>query len=101
MASSIITPEDLEIFKLELLEEIRKMLSQRQPTEPQRWLKSNDVKRLLTISTGTLQQLRKKGTLPFSRLGSTIFYNVEDVDKMLLERKQTTLTLFKKAVRKH
>lgn len=88
MATTIITLEDLEIFKRELLEEIKKMLSQRPHATTQRWLKSHQVRRLLTISPGTLQQLRINGTLPFTKVGGVIFYDAEDIEKMLVARKQ-------------
>lgn len=90
MISNMITLEDLEIFKREMLEEIKKLLSQRQPAQAQRWLKSHQVRRLLTISPGTLQQLRVNGTLPFTKVGGVIFYDVEDIEKMLTQRKQNS-----------
>ncbi|MBL7858172.1 MAG: helix-turn-helix domain-containing protein [Cyclobacteriaceae bacterium] len=90
MATSIITLEDLENFKHQLLEEIKVLLSQRQQQQPQRWLKSHQVRRLLTISPGTLQHLRVKGMLPFTKVGGVIFYDLLDIEKMLLERKQNS-----------
>jgi hypothetical protein len=83
MAASIITPEDLQNFKQELLAEIQKLLSQRQTTPARRWLKSNEVRRLLLVSPGTLQNLRVNGTLPFSKVGGIIFYDYEDIQKMI------------------
>ncbi|PZR30307.1 MAG: DNA-binding protein, partial [Azospira oryzae] len=47
MATNIITPEDLQVFKVELLEAIEKLLSQRQAEPVQRWLKSPQVRKLL------------------------------------------------------
>lgn len=90
MATNIITLEDLESFKLELLEEIKKLLSQRQHTPAQRWLKSHQVRRLLTLSPGTLQTLRINGTLPYTKIGGVIFYDAEDIEKMLIARKQNS-----------
>lgn len=90
MATSIITLEDLENFKHQMLEEIKALLSQRQQSQPQRWLKSHQVRRLLTISPGTLQHLRVKGMLPFTKVGGVIFYDLLDIEKMLLEGKQNT-----------
>jgi hypothetical protein len=90
MAINIITPEDLESFKWELLEEIKKVLSQRQATPAQRWLKSHQVRRLLTISPGTLQHMRVSGILPFTKVGGVIFYDAEDIEKMLVSQKQNS-----------
>jgi hypothetical protein len=88
MAATVTTVEDLQLLKTELLEEIKKLLSQRQPVYSQRWLKSHQVRRLLTISPGTLQNLRVNGALPFTKIGGVIFYDAEDIEKMLKSRKQ-------------
>ena len=90
MAVNIITPEDLQNFKLELLEEIKKILTQRPITPTRKWLKSHEVRRLLTLSPGTLQNLRINGTLPFTKIGGVIFYDHDDIQKMLEKHKHTT-----------
>lgn len=90
MATNIITPEDLQAFKVELLEAIEKLLSQRQAGPTQRWLKSPQVRKLLNLSPGTLQNLRINGTLPFSKIGGVIFYDYEDIERILQERKRNT-----------
>ena len=87
MSVAIITPEDLQNFKIELLEEFKKLLSQRQATPANKWLKSHQVRRMLSISPGTLQHLRVKGTLPFTKIGGVIFYDHDDIEKMLQENK--------------
>ena len=38
---------------------------------------------MLGISPGTLQNLRTNGTLPFTKIGSLIYYPYEDVIKVL------------------
>jgi hypothetical protein len=84
MTANIVTIEDLQNFKKELLEEIKKLLIERSSLTPVRkWLKSHEVRRLLTISPGTLQHLRVNGTLPFTKIGGVIFYDHDDVQKML------------------
>lgn len=88
MAATIITLEDLQNFKQELLTEIQKLLSQRQTTPARRWLKSNEVRRLLLLSPGTLQNLRVNGTLPFTKIGGVIFYDYDDIQKMIEEHKR-------------
>lgn len=83
MAATIITPEDLQHFRQGLLADIQSLLSHRQITPARRWLKSNEVRRLLLVSPGTLQNLRVNGTLPFSKIGGIIFYDYEDIQKMI------------------
>lgn len=92
MATSIITIEDLHNFKLELLDEIKKILSQRQAVPAQRWLKSHQVRRLLTISPGTLQHLRVNGTLPYTKIGGVLYYDAADIEKMLQDGKRNIET---------
>ena len=83
MATTIITPEDLQNFKQELLAEIQNLLSQRQTTPARKWLKSHEVRRLLTLSPGTLANLRVNGTLPYTKIGGLILYDYDDIQKMI------------------
>lgn len=82
MAVNIVTKEDLQEFKSELLEEL-KGLFQIKTTEQKLWLKSSEVKVLLKISSGTLQTLRINGTLRYSKVGGTLYYNYQDIEKLL------------------
>lgn len=38
---------------------------------------------LLQISPGTLQNLRIKGTLPYTKVGGIIFYDSEEIQKVM------------------
>ena len=88
MPVNILTPEDLQNFKQELLIEIEKIVSQKQTTPSRKWLKSHQVMRMLTLSPGTLAHLRVNGTLPYTKIGGVIFYDYEDIQRMIEERKQ-------------
>lgn len=81
-AIELLTKDDLKTFKTELLFEIKTMLN---PDESisKKWLKSNEVRKLLNISPGTLQNLRINGTLRFTRIGSIIYYKLEDINILL------------------
>lgn len=81
-AIELITKEDLRAFKSELLEEIRAII---QPGKGQskQWLKSNEVRKLLNISPGTLQNLRINGTLKYTKIGGIMYYKIEDLNKIL------------------
>jgi len=83
MATTIITLEDLQNFKQELLAEIQNLLSQRQTAPARKWLKSHEVRRLLTLSPGTLANLRVNGTLPYTKIGGLILYDYDDIQKMI------------------
>jgi len=89
MAAEIITKEDLNEFGEKLLDEIKRLLG-KSTGEPQKWLKSYQVKNLLKISSGTLQNLRTNGTLSFTKVGGIIYYKQEDIMKVL-EGKQDNI----------
>lgn len=78
----IITKEDLQQFKNELIQEIRSFIKPVQP-ESKEWLRSSDVRKMLKISPGTLQNLRINGTLRFTRIGKIMFYKYEDIIRLL------------------
>lgn len=86
MSVEILTKQDLQQFKEELLHEIRDILLKR--SEQKKWLKTDEVKKLLKISPGTLQSLRVNGTLQFSRIGNIIYYDAEHIEKMLQKNLQ-------------
>lgn len=83
MPTSIITTDDLREFKLELLEDIKKLLSKKTSGTLKRYLKSAEVMDLLQISPGTLQNLRINGTLPYSKVGGIIYYDAEEIQKIM------------------
>jgi hypothetical protein len=82
MAAEIITKEDLQEFGKNLMNQIRGLLGQA-IEEPKKWLKSYQVKNLLKISDNTLQTLRENGTIPFTKVGGILYYNMEDINKVL------------------
>lgn len=49
------------------------------------WIDNNDLMRTLKISPRTLQNLRDEGEIPFTKLRGKIFYNLHDVNKILLD----------------
>ena len=79
MAAKIITPEDLNDFKYDLLDNIKKLIGHQSGSKAQKWLKSPEVRKLLGLSTGTLQNLRINGTLPYTKMGGIIYYDYEEI----------------------
>jgi hypothetical protein len=84
----LLTIEDLEEFKNNLLKELRTLLKELSGQPGRKWLKSFEVKKLLGISPGTLQNLRINGTLPFTKIGGVILYDYEDIQSMLNKHKK-------------
>ncbi|PCI09970.1 MAG: DNA-binding protein [Flavobacteriaceae bacterium] len=85
MTLEIITKDDLKTLKQEIIEELKTIVGGK--TAQKRWMKSADVKELLDISSGTLQNLRINGTLPFTSMGKTIYYEYSDVERILTQNK--------------
>ena len=83
----LLTTDDLNDFKRQLLFEIRNMLKEHVGQPSKKYLKSKDVRKLLSISPGTLQNLRDNGTLPFRRLGGVIYHDSEDIQRILETKK--------------
>ena len=87
MAATIITTEDLHIFKEELLEDIKAMINHQSGFAPKKWLKSPEVREFLSISPGTLQNLRINGTLPYTKVGGVMYYDYEEILKIMEENR--------------
>lgn len=77
----LITKKDLLNFSNLLFEAIKDVANVK--TEIPQWLKSSEVRKLLKISPGTLQNLRINGTLSYKRIGGIIYYKYDDIKKML------------------
>jgi hypothetical protein len=88
MAANIITTEDLLEFKLELLDGIKQLLNNQSGQVTKKWLKSPEVRDLLGISSGTLQNLRINGTLPYTKIGGVLYYDYHEIME-LLEKNRT------------
>lgn len=86
MNVELVTREDLRRLE-DLLKEIKQIVQPGQ-SQAKKWLKSSEVRKMLNISPGTLQNLRINGTLRFTKMGSIIYYKLEDINKILEENGQ-------------
>jgi hypothetical protein len=86
-----VTYGDLQMLKQalkeELIQELRQLLLEQPPKPSRKWLKNKAVRDILGVSTGTLQSLRDKGILPFSRIGRHFYYDPADIDAVIEHRK--------------
>jgi excisionase family DNA binding protein len=56
----------------------------RKPTSNKKeWLSNSEVMSLLQVSRSTLSRHRASGKLPFSKVGSCVWYRRQDVEQML------------------
>ena len=97
MTYEIITHEDLQKFRLQLLEDLTRMLSCAvQPQLNKEWLRSSEVRKMLGISHGTLQNLRIKNILPHRKIGGLMYYKYQDILR-LLEGDEAKQSIYGKA----
>lgn len=83
MTVNIITKEDLQEFKEELLAELKTMIPVQETSSHRRWLRSYEVRKILNVSTGTLQTLRINGTLHPKKIGGIHFYDYQEICKVM------------------
>lgn len=77
----VVTKKDLLNFGNHLVK-LLKTSEPRQENYPQ-WLRSSEVRKLLKISPGTLQNLRINGTINPNRIGGILYYKYADIVKLL------------------
>ncbi len=82
MSIEIITKDDFDAFRITLLNDIRNLLTTK-PDDRKEWLRCADVRRILKVSTGTVQNLRINGKLKSQKVGGIHFYQLSDIEKML------------------
>ena len=86
MAIEVITREDLNEFRTLLLSDLNALFNSK-PQQQKQWLKSSEVRKLLNISSGTLQNLRINGTITYTKIGGILYYSNSDLEKLLESNK--------------
>ncbi|MBN9293612.1 MAG: helix-turn-helix domain-containing protein [Flavobacteriia bacterium] len=72
-------------IKSEIVSEVKQIIREKEKPGVKKWIKSAEVKKLLNVSHGKLQMMRNNKTISFTRIGGTLYYNVEDIERMLEE----------------
>ena len=88
--SEIATKTDLEKVKEELISAVKEIFSQTSATS-KKWLKTEELKRLLGLSSSGIQNLRINGTIPYTKLGGVIYYDFSEIVKILETNKSKAL----------
>ena len=83
---NLATREDLELWKNELLQEVKDLIKGEIP-QPKKWVKSNEAREMLGCSPGTLQNLRQNGTIEFTKIGGTLYYSMDSINETLENNK--------------
>ena len=87
LRNQLLTVGDLLDFKKELLDGIKRLLEAQATKSVKKWMKSYEVEKLLEISPGTLQTFRNNGTIPYTKIGGSIYYDPQDIEKVMREKK--------------
>ncbi|VTP95859.1 helix-turn-helix domain-containing protein [Sphingobacterium daejeonense] len=86
--NQIVTVEDLEVMKKEILDSIQRIGKESNLRSPvRRWMKSAEVRALLGFSLGKLQAVRESGLLAYTKIGGNIYYDPEDLKKLFSENR--------------
>ena len=80
MGVEVVTKEDLQEFRLQLLNDIKELINNK---ETKKWIKTHEVLALLDISDVTLQSLRNRGIIPFKKLGGICYYNQAEIETVM------------------
>ena len=88
-ANELITKADLLQTEAKLLAAFSEVMN-RSGNMPKRWLKSNEVMKMLGLSSSGLQNLRINATLPYTRLGGVIYYEYDEIVKILEKNKRNS-----------
>lgn len=80
----LISKADLENFRKELCEDFKRNLKEISFIgNKKKWGRTKDLKKLLGLSDSQIQTLRINGTLPFTTLGKTYYYDLEKIEDIM------------------
>lgn len=87
MGIDIVTREDLQTFRLQLLEDIKSILQQGKETSSGHveGYKTANVRKILGCSVNKLVSLRVSRKIRTKKIGGTVYYNKEDVKRLVEE----------------
>jgi hypothetical protein len=81
-----ITKDDLRQLSTQLLHDLEKIIDKKivvsTDNEPQEWLRSKSLRRILDISPATLQNLRITGKIGFRKVMGSYYYSRTDLLKL-------------------
>ena len=89
--NDMVTKEDLRQFGLELLGNIGNLITQTKEgnsdVTEQEWIKSKQVRKLMNMSPGSVQNLRVTEKVRFKKIVGSYYYNKADLLKLFTDEK--------------
>lgn len=83
MNIEIITKQDLEKLKDDLLHELTELLKNGDHASEREYLRSKEVRKILGVSNGTLSNMRVKGLLHPTKIEGVYYYKFSEIKKLL------------------
>ncbi|RAI88102.1 helix-turn-helix domain-containing protein [Algoriphagus yeomjeoni] len=79
-----ITKKDLETLRLQLIADLKKLLEKPAESKPdeKEWLRSKEVKKILSISDAALQNLRIRGVVHPVKISGLYYYKSEELKSL-------------------
>jgi hypothetical protein len=88
MSLEIVTKEDLQLLRMQLISDFRAILVAQEKVGPApagEGYKTKDVRRILGCSINKLESLRVARKVRWKKIGGTVYYNREDVRRLVDE----------------
>jgi len=88
MSNELVTKQDLQAFRTQLVGDIRVLLQSQGASKTNDSLegyKTKDVRKILGCSVNKLVSLRIARKIRWKKIGGTVYYNQEDVRRLLEE----------------
>ena len=83
--NDILTVRHLLEFEVRLINKIKEITKRNE--QQKKWLRTSDLKKLLGLSSSSIQSLRISGILPYSKVNGTLYYDYDEVQALLQEHK--------------
>lgn len=79
--NELVTQKDLQLLKDWMQNKFQ--IFEKGSLSNKKWVKSEEARKILDCSKGTLQNLLIRGELSASKVGGTLYYSIEDIEKMM------------------
>jgi phosphoenolpyruvate synthase/pyruvate phosphate dikinase len=80
MNEDLVTKSDLEKFRVRLITDLKTVIEQHiEKPSAIEWVKSKQVREMLHVSPGTLQNLRVHGKIKPKKIGGSWYYNLKEL----------------------
>ncbi|TQD39007.1 helix-turn-helix domain-containing protein [Haloflavibacter putidus] len=87
MNAEIVTTKHLTDLKNDLLNKLNEIELNQKNAIKKRWLRTDEAAEYLNISKPTLLNYRVNNVIPCSKIGGSYYYDVEQIDKLLMDNK--------------